>query len=366
MKLSSAPDQQKTSTSSSVHAETRIDEEEEEEELKFEETSSPMFVENEVFDEDRYKEPAEYFAKRPTHRVRLSIPVRRTRNYSTPYLKQTEPQLQRRKTEYDPKRHSRRFGAGTPMQPNKLQSFYIGKEHQVFTGHSFRKAEEQFGSTAPLSLQERQQAFADHIKVTRDILKEQTEELIKGEECDPVHQKTTLKEVARRIQEQQSKSPKLANLVFQLMHKIRSESTDMVDGDVELSSSLNATTPASLPVQPSAKKSNFSMRRQLSVQSLSNAVPISTLRRTHKLSSRKNLQGNQEQKQGEGSGNGNPMQQSDTELSPPGSAESSPAVLSKAPHPSILKQSSYTYPDDSPISGSSQHLILKGGDRDEL
>ena len=258
------------------------------------------------------------------------------------------------------------------MQPNRLQSFYIGQEHEVFTGHASGRADEQFGSIAPLSLQERQQAIVDHIKVTRDVLKEQTEELIKGEECDPVHHKKTLKEVVRRIQEQQSKSPKFANLVFQLMHKKpNTASNDMTDGDIDLSSSMHAVTPVSLPAQPLSKKRTLSSQRQLSVQSLSTAVSIATLRRNRKKQSKIHLPEMQEQKCSDGSANvkevtSDTITPADTELSVNMITESSPVVLNKTGSPSILKDILDSSPDESPVVGSSHQHLLQTRDEDYM
>ena len=67
----------------------------EEDELKFGRDSSPMFTENEVFEEDIYKGPAE---GKPAHRVRLTIPVTRMKkHYSTPTMEREARPLTREK-----------------------------------------------------------------------------------------------------------------------------------------------------------------------------------------------------------------------------------------------------------------------------
>ena len=194
-------------------------------------------------------------------------------------------------------------------RPNKLfegkprpklkhrKSHFIGQEHEVFTGFSgvveaallHRKLNTPTPLPTPsgvgLSLRERQLAFEDHVKVTQDILKEQTEELINSQDCDdPIPKKkgVMLWEVARRLQ---TRGPRIANVVNEMMTSVSSNNSGRteIDGDMNSQPSPHAGTPFSHPPSKLVKRVSHST---ISQEDLSSAVYIDELRRNKR---RRNL-----------------------------------------------------------------------------
>ena len=192
------------------------------------------------------------------------------------------------------KRPSQLFEGKPRPKLTHRTSHFIGQQHEVFTGSTgfagvvdsamqHRKLHTPTPLPTPsgvgLSLRERQLAFEDHVKVTQDILKEQTEELINGQDCDdliPKKKGVMLWEVAKRLQTR----PRLANVVHEVMNSYSSNNSGRTETDGD-QSSLHAETPLSHPPQKLVKRISHST---ISVEDLSSAVPLEELRRTKRRS----------------------------------------------------------------------------------